>query len=266
MGDDAARNERGTHVRSLNDTSPTDVAPSVGRDRGELGLLLVFQFGAFVAVAFATLPFVTDDGELRAGLMPILAALCAAWPVLFAGVVTVSHRRHRPWRDMVGATTVRGVDLGALLVGVMLQFVVGIGYFVAGVDDDRVSGPARDLTDRTGGLGLGFAVLAVFVVIGAPVFEELFYRGAVLNGVRRAQGSADAPLRFDRPTVVAIAVSSIWFGLIHGQLLQLPALIAVGVVCAAARVRTGRLCTAVLLHAGFNLTTIVALGVQLAGR
>lgn len=265
MVDDAPRDERGTHSRSLNDASPAEVAPSEGRDRGELGLLLLFQFGAFVVVVFATLPFVTD-GKLRSGVTPILAALCSSWPVLFAGVLALSHRRRRPWQDVVGARTVRAVDAVALLAGVALQFVVGIGYYFAGVDDDRVSGPARDLTDRTGGLGLGFAVLAVFVVIGAPVFEELFYRGAVLNGVRRAQGSADEPLRFDRPTVVAIAVSSIWFGLIHGQLLQLPALIAVGVVCAAARVRTRRLCTAVLLHAGFNLTTIVALGVQLAGR
>lgn len=266
MVDDAARDERGTHFGSLNDAPPAEVAPSEGRDRGELGLLLLFQFGAFVAVAFATLPFVTEDGKLRAGLMPILAALCSSWPVLFAAVLTVSHRRRRPWQDVVGARSVRVVDLAAVLVGVVLQFVVGVAYYLAGVDDDRVSGPARDLTDRTGGLGFGFAVLAVFVVIGAPVFEELFYRGAVLNAVRRAQGPGDAPLRFDRPTVVAIAVSSIWFGVIHGQFLQLPALVAVGVVCAVARVQTGRLSTAILLHAGFNLTTMVALGMQFAGN
>lgn len=250
----------------MNDASPAWSERSEGRDRGELGLLLLFQFGAFVAVAFATLPFLTDEGKLRPGLAPILAALCSAWPILFAGVLAVSRRRHRPWRLMVGATTVRAGDLAALVVGVGLQFAVGVVYYLAGADDDRVSGPARELTDRTGGLGLGFAVLAVFVVIGAPVFEELFYRGAVLNGVRRALGPGDAPLRLDRPTVVAIAVSSIWFGVIHGQLLQLPALIAVGVFCSVARVRTGRLSTAILLHAGFNLTTIVALGMQLADR
>ncbi len=266
MVDDAARDERGTHLGSLNHEQPFAVAPADGRDRGELGLLLLFQFGAFVAVAFATLPFVTTDGKLRDGLSPILAALCSAWPVLFAAVLAVSHRRRRPWRDVVGARTVRAVDLAALFVGVALQFVVGIAYYLAGVRDDRVSGPARELTDRAGGLGVGFAVLSVFVVVGAPVFEELFYRGAVLNAVRRAFGPSDALSGFDRPTIVAIAVSSIWFGVIHGQLLQLPALIAVGVFCASARVRTGRLSTAILLHAGFNLTTMLALGMQLADR
>ncbi len=266
MVDGAARDERGTHLGSLNHEELPAVAPADGRDRGELGLVLLFQFGAFVAVAFATLPFVTEDGKLRDGLGPILVALCSAWPVLFAGVLATSHRRRRPWQDVVGARTVRAVDLAALPVGVALQFAVGIAYYLAGVRDDRVSGPARDLTDRAGGLGVGFAVLAVFVVVGAPVFEELFYRGAVLQAVRRAFGPDDAPSGFDRRTLLAIAISSIWFGVIHGQLLQLPALVAVGVVCAAARVRTGRLSTAVLLHAGFNLTTMLALGMQLADR
>ncbi len=266
MVDDAARNERGAHVGSLNSEPGPLGGGTSTRDRGELGLLVLFQFGAFVAVAFATLPFLTEDQKLKPGLAPILAALCAAWPVLFAGVLAQSHRRGRPWRDVVGANTVRPIDLGAVLLGVVLQFGVGVAYYLAGVDDDRVSGPARDLTDRTGGLGLGFVVLALFVVVGAPVFEELFYRGAVLNAVRRAFGCVDAPRGFDLPTVAAIAISSIWFGVIHGQLLQLPALIAVGVVCAVARVRTGRLSTAILLHAGFNLTTVLALGIQLADR
>ncbi len=266
MVDEPARHERRTHVGSLTTGPRPPHGSTPDRDYGELGLLVIAQFGAFVAVAIATFPFLTKDLELEPGLAPILVALAAAWPVLLAGVALAARHRSVAWRDSVDARQVRLTDLGAIVLGVLLQVGVGVAYFLAGVDEDDVSGPARGLTERAGSVGVGFFVLAVFVVVGAPVVEELFYRGAVLNGIRRALGAPNLTASFDRVTVIAIAVSSVWFGAIHGQLLQLPALIAVGVVCAIARVRTGRLATAIFLHAGFNLTSIVSLGIQLAKK
>ena len=266
MVDNAARNERGAHVGSLTETPPSADERSSSSDSGEIGIVALAQFGAFVAVAVATLPFLTKDLELKPGLAPILVGLASSWPVLFAAVVFVAQRRSVAWRDLVGARSARVVDLGALVLGGALQAAVGVAYFLAGVDEDRVSGPARGLTERAGSIGVGFFVLAAFVVVGAPIVEELFYRGAVFNAIRRAFGVTDPPRRFDRITIMAIGISSIWFGAIHGQLLQFPALVAVGVVCAVARVRTGRIATAICLHAGFNLTSIVALGMQLADK
>ena len=257
--------------------------PSVRRTgRGELGLALAFQLGAFVLATLAITPFVRSNGELKPGIGGVLVGLAAAWPVLATGVVVAARRRGLSWQRFVGATSVRFVDLGMLFVGIALQFGVGFAYYVAGTDDKKVSAPARELTDRTGGLGLTFAVLAVFVVIGAPIFEELFYRGMVLNAFRRAFGAdgSDGSAGFtgsgpDRVAslagvtagvVAAVAMSALWFGLIHFQLLQLPALVFVGIACAVARLKTGRIFTSICLHAGFNLATVVALASQLANK
>ena len=66
--------------------------------------------------------------------------------------------------------------------------------------------------------------------------------------------------------MLAVLGSAVWFGLIHLQPLQFPALVVVGLVCATARLRTGRLATAIAVHMGFNAVAIVSLGLELSHR
>ena len=54
--------------------------------------------------------------------------------------------------------------------------------------------------------GLGLAVLAPFLIIGAPLVEELFFRGLVLRSLSRRGGA-----------VLAVVGSSVLFGLVHFQ-------------------------------------------------
>ena len=136
--------------------------------------------------------------------------------------------------------------LGVLCQVVLLPALYLLIELVAG--DLDVSGPARELTDRFD--GASFAVLAVLVGVIAPIVEELFYRGLVLGAALRRWG--------ERP---AIVVSSLWFGLSHFQLVQLPALIGFGVVLAVLTVRTKRLGPAIAAHVGFNGITLVALAI-----
>jgi folate-binding protein YgfZ len=51
-----------------------------------------------------------------------------------------------------------------------------------------LSKPARELADRAG-LGVGFVLLALAAVVGAPVIEELFFRGLVLRSAARRWGN-----------------------------------------------------------------------------
>ena len=243
---------------------PTEVEVWQRGRNSELGLALAFQLGAFVLATAAITPFVSSGGQLKPGIGGVLVGLIAAWPVLAAGVAFVARRRGVSWQTFVGAPTIRAADLGMIIVGVALQFAVGVAYYLVGTDDTKVSAPARELTARTGGLGLTFVVLAVFLVVGAPVFEELFYRGLVLNAFMRAFRVEPTTARPTMGLVGAVGASALWFGLIHFQLLQLPALVFVGLACALARLKTGRIFTSICLHAGFNLATVVALGAQLA--
>ena len=165
---------------------------------------------------------------------------------------------------LVGVRGVRWADLGWEVPGpgdrwrtVWQGLVIGVAAQVAVVpaiyapillltDDLDVSGPARDLVGRADGMGI--ALLVLMVVVLAPVAEELFFRGLAL----RALQARMAPW-------AALVVSALFFGVTHFQLLQLPALVMIGLVCGWLAQRDGRLGRAVWAHVGFNATTTVVL-------
>jgi uncharacterized protein len=115
------------------------------------------------------------------------------------------------------------------------------------IGDRDISEEARQLTDRAQD-PLGIVMLVLIVVIAAPVVEELFYRGLLMRSLERRTSRG-----------WSLAISSVVFGLVHFQLLQLPALIAFGFVAGILAQRTGRLGPAITAHVAFNGVTVVAL-------
>ncbi|MEO7428065.1 MAG: CPBP family intramembrane glutamic endopeptidase [Acidimicrobiales bacterium] len=111
-----------------------------------------------------------------------------------------------------------------------------------------LEGPARAMTDRADG-PVGVILLVLIVGIGAPVVEEIFYRGLF-------QG---ALLKRGLPPVAAVAISATVFGLSHGELLQLPALVLFGAVAGTLAYRAGRLGPAIAAHVAFNMVTVISL-------
>jgi len=113
--------------------------------------------------------------------------------------------------------------------------------------DRDLSAPARGLTDRATDPA-GVVLLVAIVAVGAPIIEELFFRGLFLRSVEKRFG-----------TIWAVAVTSIAFGAIHLQFIQFPALATAGLVFALLTVRTGRLGPAIWAHIGFNATAVITL-------
>lgn len=142
-----------------------------------------------------------------------------------------------------------GLPLGiaAQLVFVPLLY----RYLLPFIDSERVTEPAKQLTEKATGAGL--LLLAVLVVVGAPLIEELFFRGLLL---RALQG------RYTN--LLALGVSSVLFGLAHFQLVQFPALVMFGLLAGFLAQRTGRLGPSIFAHAGFNLATVLVLTVELS--
>lgn len=204
---------------------------------------------AVVLVAMAAVG-VLDRGESTSEL-PLWAVTVVQIP-LWAGMIGAAVLASRAGgtgrlSDDVGLRA-RWVDLPlGLLAGVGTYVVavtlLAVAYEVVGIDPERVGGPARSLAERADGIGLVFYV--VITLVGAPIAEELFYRGLVLGGLLRRMGPGPA-----------LVLSSVIFGVMHLQLLELPALIAFGAAAAALALRTGRLGTAIWAHAGFNATAV----------
>jgi membrane protease YdiL (CAAX protease family) len=139
------------------------------------------------------------------------------------------------------------------VVGVLLQLVALpllywplLNILHKGASD--LDGPARAMTDRADG-AVGVILLVLIVGVGAPIVEEIFYRGLF-------QG---ALLKRGLPPAAAITISATVFGLSHGELLQLPALILFGVVAGVLAHRSARLGPAIAAHVAFNMVTVISL-------
>ena len=140
------------------------------------------------------------------------------------------------------------VDAAAFVLGVALQAIVVPALYwpifrLTDVSSDDVSGDAQELVDAASGAGI--AVLVLVVCVGAPFAEELFFRGLLLRAVDKRWGIG-----------TAFVASTLVFAATHFQGIQFPALVVFGAVVSFLVVRTGRLGTAILCHAGFNAWTV----------
>ena len=122
--------------------------------------------------------------------------------------------------------------------------LIGLGTQIADVSE-----PARELVDKA--TGLGVFLLFLVVVVGAPVVEEIFYRGLTLKAFEKKMSGR-----------LALVVSSLLFAVAHLQLIQFPALFLFGCVAAHLARKYDRLGRAVWAHVGFNATTVIALLLQ----
>jgi len=173
---------------------------------------------------------------------------------LWGGLLVVpwwlARRRNQSFTSAVALNQkMKDIPLG-LLIGAGAQVImVPVIYLILSplIDTEELSGPARDLTDKANN-PLGVALLIVIVLLGAPLVEEIFFRGVVYGALRN---------RYSNPT--AVLVSAAFFALFHFQLLQFPALLAFGVLAAIIYSKTMRLGMAIWTHVGFNAVTVASL-------
>jgi len=96
--------------------------------------------------------------------------------------------------------------------------------------------------------GAGFVVLGALIAVGAPIAEEIFFRGLF----QRSLGAL-------YPSPVGVGAAAVFFGLAHFEALQLLALVAFGIVLGALAHRSGRLGPGIVAHMTFNAATVVVL-------
>jgi membrane protease YdiL (CAAX protease family) len=230
------------------------VRPAPDEPRFSIGIALAGWFAALVfsnigavIILAATDHTGTDYNDLPLWLIAVLQV--PLWVGLVGVVVIVSRRFGTGSLKKDYGFRFRTGDVLGLPIGVVVQLVfVPLLYWIlsAVVDTSSVSEPAERLTDRAEGVGV--ALLVVLVVVGAPIIEELFFRGLLLRSIEARWSDS-----------LALVASSILFGLAHFELLQLPALVMFGLVAGYCAQRTGRLGMSIWAHVGFNATTVAFL-------
>ena len=91
------------------------------------------------------------------------------------------------------------------------------------------------------------AILLVFLAFGAPLIEELFFRGLLLRALLGRM-----------PVPFAVVLSSVLFGLAHFEAVQFAGLAAFGVVLAYLAWRTRRLGMSIGAHIAFNAAAVLS--------
>ncbi len=197
----------------------------------------------------ATLGEEPSAGRGQVPLVWLTAAQIPLWAGL-VGAPLLARRAGLDWSAQLG-WRMRPSDVGVgAAVGVGLQLVV-LPLLYAPIfrwfGDLDVGAPARALMDQVGG-PVDVMAVGVMTVVGAPLAEEIFYRGLLQGALRDRLGPA-----------VGIASTSVLFAVSHFQFVQFPALLLVGAVHGVMVWRTGRLGPAVWSHVSFNAVTVVSL-------
>lgn len=215
--------------------------------------------GGFVASVLAVLAVVLVRGSgTGPGAEDLGLSLSLGWlvvlqaPLWFGlmGVPLLARRHGLDWRAQLGWWMRPSDALVGVGVGIVMQLaLVPLLYWpiLRIFDDLDVEGPARELADLAHG-PFDVAALVVMTIIGAPIVEEVFFRGLLQGALRDRFG----PVR-------AVALASVAFAVTHFQVVQFPALVLVGVVQGLLVLRTGRLGAAVWSHMSFNAVTVIVL-------
>lgn len=213
--------------------------------------LIAAQIGGAIALA------VTGPVASSAPIPALLIGLIFGGQYLtwIGGLVLVSRVKGRAGLREDFGLDVRARRMWALLVGLVLQFVLGVFVLpLIALAHYEKEGVVQDLARSSGAARLIFLVGAGLF---APVTEELLFRGLLLRALRRRYSPE-----------VAIAVSAVLFGAAHligggvlGTLAILPALVALGMISGVAAVWVGDLSVSIPLHVGFNLITLASYAV-----
>ena len=242
----------------------TDPAPEVETPtfvpRWGLGdAALAFVVG-MVAAVFVDGVYVSVAGTEET-LARTIATLVGLWVGLAGVPYLASKRKGTGSLDEDFGLRVERRDIGVgVVVGAAAQFAL-VNLVVTLFDivgpDVNVGRQAENLTNAAEGWGL--ALLAPFLVIGAPLVEELFFRGLLQRSIARRLGP-----------VVAMIGSSIAFGFVHlqpdlsgwSQLALTTALASFGLVLGAMANRFGRLGPGIVAHFTFNSITLLVLAAR----
>lgn len=219
-----------------------------------------FVLGFFSGIALSTIATgiwfsITGDEELD--LVGQAFGQLGLWTGMVGAALLASRRKGAGRLAEDFGFRARWVDLGiGVVVALVVQLLVlpGIALLLRPLlGEPDVSGPVQELVDKS--RGLAYIGLVLSVAVGAPIVEELFFRGLLLRALQN---------RFSNG--LAVILSAVAFGLAHGSTLPLDAvvlvmvsLMAFGAVLAILAIRTGRLGPGIVAHAVFNLFTILYL-------
>lgn len=205
----------------------------------------------------ATLPLdslLGGDQSLAFGVaLTVLAAAVALWWGTQRGVplrMLLAGCGLARWGFMDIAWGVATWAMGIVMLAAGVGVAIGLSKLF-GDGTMRPSHPIQQMVEESGGLGLACTYL--LAAVSAPLFEELFFRGAMYRNLRVGLGRA-GPLG---SALLSIGISSVVFAAIHPQgLIFIPVLGGLAVAFCLMREWRGSINASIVAHALNNFTVL----------
>lgn len=234
----------------LPSASPRPIDPTTAVI-GCLGAWVLGQIVSAIIIGVLAGPEASTDAtfsELSAGLVGVWASYLAVMWVISERAGSASFVQDYGFSFRLVDITGLGIGAIAQLVLLRVVYLPLEALWPDTFTQDRLEENAQDLVDRAGGAAT--LLLIGVVVIGAPIVEELFYRGLLQRplAARFSEG----------PVLVAVAAV---FAAIHLRPVEFPGLFVFGLVLGFAALRTRRLGMSIAIHVGFNATALLLLQV-----
>ena len=217
-----------------------------GQVAGGLGVGVMVSY--YMALKYRR-PDIMKDPEMVAlykdTVMNSLGLLvCVAAVATLVMLFLIFKLRHKKMSESINAVKVspKKIALGAA-IGIVSMFALCGILEVLPLSDSIVS----SYNEASEGLFTQNVVLAILGnAIAAPVVEEVIFRGLIFDRLRKGM-----------PVVPAMIISSILFGLAHGQILWICYASVLGMVLCYVFYKTGSIYTSIAMHLALNLTSTV---------
>jgi membrane protease YdiL (CAAX protease family) len=176
------------------------------------------------------------------------------WLAMLATVVLVSYQfGTRSLRRDYGLAIAPKDPLWGLCAAIVA--FLGAGLVLTLFSGTKFSGSNDQILTQQKGHEVGIVLVALIVALGAPFFEELFFRGYLRTALQA---------RFGRHG--AVWLQAVFFGLAHageastalGNVSVVLAMFTVGVVLGYTAMLTGRLGAGMVAHCLFNLVAVIS--------
>jgi hypothetical protein len=175
----------------------------------------------------------------------------------FLGACWLASRRYGTGhiRRDLGLAFERKDVLRGFLAGLVSRIAVIVIALTLYLIDHKLTGGQSAIDAQLTSRSVGLVVVAVVIALGAPLIEELFFRGLLMQSLRTRWGPR-----------IAVGGQAVAFGLCHlspdlglGNVAEMLAITAAGLVLGWLAMRYRRLGPGVWAHGWFNLGSTILL-------
>ncbi len=146
-------------------------------------------------------------------------------------------------RGKAPAPEKKNLSFGGFVIFAGISFFVWVIGVLIGNFPTFIGENPTSILDEATGFALIFEL--VYSIIGAPIIEELACRKIVIDGLR------------PHGETVAVFVSALFFGILHGNSGQFFLATFLGIVFATCYIKTGRIIYTMILHFMINFTASI---------